>query len=637
MDYPSIGSIGVPNMNNKLLSVLIIIVLFLMTKGAVSYTEQNQFGSTRVVYPNKDGQATRGNLSINVLIDFGNTEYYWSDLNISADNNSALNATEKACDILEFDFNYSTSDYGAFVNGINEILNADDWSESWLLYYWNKTLDIWSLSPVGAGQFLMDDGASIAWIYDRWGDSPPVATPSNKDPVLIKSDILIDFGNGTYQWEDVILEGVWAATGQTQQTDNESDAKGRVVALSAFEKAVSELGLGLNVVDSTYGPYISGVDGIEGEGKWFWAVLEFANGSWRYAELGAGELSMKEDMALALYYTVWGYPLPVANPKNPFPAPERFQPKLTERAVEYMGNYTYEINLTVETEYNYPTEISFRIGDQSYPLTQDPTDGTWWITEVYVRNNFTYHFNSTMGASSVSTAANLSSPGTRNLWLDRKNAGEFSGNRVLFEVTSGTQETFYLENSYGSGLAKITVMGNGTLVARSMDWGEANGKTGAVGGDLEHLGFFMEITLNELECMDVEIPYDDALLPEGVDEEKLALYFWNVSSGEWERVDSTDVEKEKNLVWANVTHLTIFAPLAMVKGLGGEDAEDGGADLNIIILIIVVITLVVLFSVLLIWKKIKTTDDGTEIKSRNGPEVKSGNGPEVKSGNSQDK
>ena len=605
-------------MNNRVLSILLIIALFLMTMGAISYTELNQFDAAVVGNnPNIDSAATRGNLSVSVLIDFGNAEYHWSDFNLSADNNSAFNATEKACEKLEFEFNYSTSDFGIFVNGINEVNNTLDWSEFWSLFYWNKTLNAWSLSPVGVGQFEMDEGMSIAWLYDSWGDSPPVATPLKREPDLVSSDILIDFGNGTYHWEDVILEGMWVDTEQVNIPNNATDSAGLVVALTAFEKAASELGLDMNVVDSTYGPFISGVDDTEGEGNWFWSVLEFVNGGWRYADVGAGDLTMREDVALALYYTVWGYPLPVADPTNLSPSSERFQPKLTERAIEYMGNYTYEINLTVETEYNYPTEISFRIGDQSYPLTQDPMDGTWWITEVYIRDNFTYHFNSTIGVSSKSTAANLTSPGTRNQWLDRKNAGEFSGKQVVLEVIPGTTETFYLEKTDGYGMAKITVMGNGTLVANAMDLEEAIEKTGAIGPDLEHLGFFMGIKLNELECMDIEIPYDDASLPKGVDKKTLALYFWNVSSGKWERVDSTDVDQGKKIVWANVTHLTIFAPLATVKGLGGEDEEDG-SGLNIIILIIVVITLVILFGVLLIWKKRKDLDDEPKVKSENG-------------------
>jgi hypothetical protein len=147
-----------------------------------------------------------------------------------------------------------------------------------------------------------------------------------------------------------------------------------------------------------------------------------------------------------------------------------------------------------------------------------------------------------------------------------------------------------------------------------MTFEEASKKTGDIGPSFEHLGFFMSINLNELECMDIEIPYNDVQLPKGADEETLALYFWNVSSSKWERVEDTTVEPGKNIVWANVTHLTIFAPMATVKGLGEENVEEGGTQ-YIIILIIVVITVVILFGVLLIWKKVKTTDTGTNVES----------------------
>ncbi|MDI6855391.1 MAG: hypothetical protein QMD21_01210 [Candidatus Thermoplasmatota archaeon] len=38
------------------------------------------------------------------------------------------------------------------------------------------------------------------------------------------------------------------------------------------------------------------------------------------------------------------------------------------------------------------------------------------------------------------------------------------------------------------------------------------------------------------------------------------MYYWTGS--EWKKCNNTNVDTERNVVWANVTHLTIFAPMA---------------------------------------------------------------------------
>ncbi|MEW6070391.1 MAG: hypothetical protein AB1485_07225 [Candidatus Thermoplasmatota archaeon] len=63
----------------------------------------------------------------------------------------------------------------------------------------------------------------------------------------------------------------------------------------------------------------------------------------------------------------------------------------------------------------------------------------------------------------------------------------------------------------------------------------------------------------------IEVPYDDALLPKDVKEGNLRLYYWNETSSKWEscaKIGRTSVDPDRNIVWANVTHLTILAPMA---------------------------------------------------------------------------
>ncbi len=558
-----------------------------------------------------------------VLIDFGNTSYAWEDVIIPT-GSSAFNATVLACSELGFGLDHTESQYGIFMNGINDVVNAPDWSESWSLFYWNRTASGWELSPVGCDQYIMENHASIAWMYDRWGDSPPVPTPLAANPTLVKTDILIDFGNGTYHWEDVVLERTGVATEQVvgsraDVTQGSTATRKNVTALDAFEKAASELSMEFDVTETSTGNFISGVGGLNGDEPWFWAVLEFVNGSWRYADAGSDDLLLRQGIALGLYYTVQGYPLPVETPSEPHPDADEFRPRFTNHSLEYKGNYTYIVNLTVRSDYNLPGELSFNIGNESFPLTQHPSDRRWWTAEVKVDENFTYHFNSSMGVASTTVTATESSPGTRNLWRDRKEAGELeteeteneTGTEVEVEVTPGKQEVVHVENPNGAGKVKISVMGNGTLVIKAMDWNDAEDQVGAISTGFDHLDLFLKITLDELECMDVEIPYNSAMLPENAEEGSLSLYFWNTTSGKWEKVPDSSVDLDGRIILANVTHLTIFAPLAMDKDLGSTE-ESGTTNLNLIIVVIVIIAVVMMFAGIFIWKKRRPGDEGTE-------------------------
>jgi len=356
-------------------------------------------------------------------------------------------------------------------------------------------------------------------------------------------------------------------------------------------------------------------------------VLEFVNGRWRYADVGAGNLSLREGVALGLYYTVRGYPLPLANPLNPHPEADEFRPAFTNHSLEYLGNYTYIVNLTLTSDYNLPREMEFNIGNESYSMTQHPSDHHWWTAVVTVNENFTYHFNSSMGVASTTVTATESSPGSRNLWLDRNEAGELeteeteneTGTEVEVEVTPGKREVVHVENPNGGGKVKISVMGNGTLVVRAMDWNEAEDQVGALHTGFDHLDLFLAITLDELECMDVEIPYNSAMLPDNAEEGSLSIYFWNTTSGKWEKVPDSSVDLDQGIILANVTHLTIFAPLAEEKELGSQE-ESGTTNSNIIIVVFVIIIVLIMFAGILIWRKRKIGDDETDDMEEDGGE-----------------
>ena len=86
---------------------------------------------------------------------------------------------------------------------------------------------------------------------------------------------------------------------------------------------------------------------------------------------------------------------------------------------------------------------------------------------------------------------------------------------------------------------------------------------GTIPAKMQSIGVFIEITTPpsiSTEWAYIEIPYDSNALPAGVKEAGLRMYYW--TGIEWKKCDNTGVDTDNNVVWANVTHFTIFAPMA---------------------------------------------------------------------------
>jgi len=101
--------------------------------------------------------------------------------------------------------------------------------------------------------------------------------------------------------------------------------------------------------------------------------------------------------------------------------------------------------------------------------------------------------------------------------------------------------------------------------------------------DDKNIGIFMDIEFDgldeELEWVYIVIYYDE--VPEGISENKLKIYYWDEDADEWVEAEDTGVDTVNQYVWANVTHLTTFAPRdvtgSVVKNYGvtltGEEAK----------------------------------------------------------------
>lgn len=73
----------------------------------------------------------------------------------------------------------------------------------------------------------------------------------------------------------------------------------------------------------------------------------------------------------------------------------------------------------------------------------------------------------------------------------------------------------------------------------------------------------------------LEIPYDRLQLPAGVAENTLAIHYWNPSTGDWERLDSS-VDSQSQVVRAQTSHFSLYQ---VFSGGGTQAAPAPGASL----------------------------------------------------------
>ncbi len=186
------------------------------------------------------------------------------------------------------------------------------------------------------------------------------------------------------------------------------------------------------------------------------------------------------------------------------------------------------------------------------------------------------------------------------------------------EITPDKTEEIVLEDENGNVVLRVKVKGNGTLTLKKLDMNEINNVAGAIPDDKRSLGLLIEITLGEIDWIYIEVPFDDSMVPSDMDVDDLKLYFWDASTTQWTPCVNTGVDMNKKIVWANITHLTIFSPLASLT----TDTEDSGTDdsssgtWTLIILIIVVLAIIILVVFFFVMRK--RTEESEEDEESDG-------------------
>jgi hypothetical protein len=169
--------------------------------------------------------------------------------------------------------------------------------------------------------------------------------------------------------------------------------------------------------------------------------------------------------------------------------------------------------------------------------------------------------------------------------------GEFTGTttvRVLKSADDTVTETFDDPES-GVGVT-AGVGGSGTIEITELDDSDVD-----IPEDLEDLGIFIDIIKSEtleLGWALIKIPFDSFDLPANVTLDMIRIYYW--SGSEWILVEDSWVDG--GFVYANVTHFTIFAPMAesAQKESAPEEEEDNLMVYALAMIIIIVIIVIVI-------------------------------------------
>ena len=168
--------------------------------------------------------------------------------------------------------NVSTSEWGHYVDGINDVNRAEDWSWSWGFYLWNQSSNTWMESMYGVDEISLIDYTHLA--FAPYGEN----VSNISSPVSTHPSIEILYPNGT-------------------RTNGSMDSlTAGEMSTSAFYAA----DISFNVTDSSWGRYVESIKN-ESDTNWWWQLHQWneENSTWDDSLLGMDSLENPKHIAWA--------------------------------------------------------------------------------------------------------------------------------------------------------------------------------------------------------------------------------------------------------------------------------------------------------------------------------------------------
>jgi hypothetical protein len=382
------------------------------------------------------------------LVDYGNGTFHWGDGYWAGEENNGLNMTKSAMMRMGLDLEYTVGEYGAFVDSIGGLGNAQDWSRYWMLYVWNMTSDAWEPSQVGISSLTVRAGDAIAWKYQSWDEPAPHATLTERTPLVV--DVLFYMGNGTVGYADGV------GTGGTKDAFNLS------------EDAASRAGIEFEYSVGVYGAYVESIGGVANDMDrghyWMLYWWNTTGSNWEMSMLGASSMMLEAGMTIAWIYGHYTDPLPAITPDSPYLVTQ--PPVLSNGSVIYLGNSTYEFSVTVD--YNGSgLEVYVIVNGTRHDLSAGTRAGIVLSARIEgISENFTYHFGTNIRPSTESSVPLAGDTAFRDHFND--SAGERV--EVVDVLSIGP---FLSRDSKPIPSASVTLTGSRTLIAETNDLGNA--------------------------------------------------------------------------------------------------------------------------------------------------------------------
>lgn len=277
-------------------------------------------------------------------------------------------------------------------------------------------------------------------------------------------------------------------------------------------------------------------------------------------------------------------------------------------------------------DYHYPTTISFRHGEGigikglDFPIgslhpqkeilglfvnIQVLHDDAWVSLKIHYDDDAVGHLNE----SSIEINGYWV-PHTPTPWYDLNEDNGINMNEnfawVNFSWFSDVhQEMFWLYGVVGGGKYDLDFGDAGFADIRFATNGNLDitieSALNPDPGDDDSIGIFINVTLEgtgALEWLNITIDVSENSFV-GEDDDVL-IYYWNETGDEWVLCDNTGWNPDTKTVWANLTHLTIFAPRKTAEGPENPDQPGDEEGDGIPVAIIAGAAAVILILVLLI-------------------------------------